>query len=196
MADSHRPAADVHGADADRAAAPSPWIVRFMALAPPGAPVLDVAAGGGRHARWARSRGHPVTAIDRAVSGLAELRGDAGCEIIAADLEEPGLPLPPALTGRRYGAVIVANYLHRPLLPLLVAAVAEGGVLIYETFARGNGAFGKPSNPAFLLGPGELLDAVRGTLTVAAYEHGTVTLPRPAAIQRIAAVRGPMPRLP
>lgn len=185
-----------HAAEAHAAPAPSPWIVRFLALAPLGAPVLDVAAGGGRHARWARAQGYPVTAIDRDLAGLADLHADAGCTLIAADLEAPGLALPPALTERRYGAVIVANYLHRPLLPVLVAAVAEGGVLLYETFARGNEAFGKPSNPAFLLAPGELLEAVRGTLTVAAYEHGTVTIPRPAAVQRIAALRGALPRLP
>src|SRR5688572_27522851 len=145
----------------------SPWVARFLALAPAGGRVLDLAAGGGRHTRLARARGFPVTAVDRDVSGLAGLDADPDVEILAADLE--GAPWP--LGARRFAAVIVANYLHRPLFPKLVAAVADGGVLIYETFALGNEAFGKPSNPSFLLKPGELLDTVRGALTVAAYEH-------------------------
>lgn len=164
---------------------PSPWVARFLALAPAGGRVLDLAAGAGRHTRLARARGFEATALDIDVSALADLRADAGVEIIAADLEG-GADWP--LDGRRFGGVIVTNYLHRPLLPKLVAAVDEGGVLIYETFAAGNEAFGKPSNPNFLLQPGELLDAVRGTLTVVAYEHGEVRAPRPAVIQRIAAV--------
>ena len=162
---------------------PSPWISRFLPPAPPGGHALDVAAGGGRHSRLARQRGWAVTAVDIDTTGMADLAADPEVEIVTADLE--GGPWP--LGGRRFGAVIVTNYLHRPLLPLLVAAVAEGGLLLYETFARGNEALGKPSNPDFLLAPGELLEAVRGTLTVMAYEHGRIEAPRPAVIQRIAA---------
>lgn len=175
-------------------AAPSPWIVRFLALAPTGGRILDLAAGGGRHTRLARARGFMVTAVDRDVSGLADLCADPALEIVAADLEAAPWPF----AGRRFEGVIVTNYLHRPLLPLLAAAVAENGVLIYETFALGNEAYGKPSNPDFLLAPGELLEAVKGALTVVAYEHGTVDAPRPAVIQRIAAVRteGAVPPLP
>ena len=176
-------------AAADR---PSAWIVRFLPLVPAGGPILDVAAGGGRHARLARARGLAATAVDIDVSALADLRTDPDVEIVAADLE--GGPWP--LAHRRFAGVIVTNYLHRPLLPRLVAAVAEGGALIYETFAQGNEAFGKPSNPNFLLQPGELLEAVRGALTVVAYEHGTVEAPRPAVIQRIAAVRAPSGAVP
>ncbi len=164
----------------------SPWVARFLPLVPAGGHALDLAAGGGRHTRLARARGYAVTAVDIDVSGLADLRGDAGVEIVAADLEVGRWPF----AGRRFAGVIVTNYLHRPLLPTLVAAVAEGGALIYETFAVGNEAFGKPSNPNFLLRPGELLDAVRGALTVVAYEHGKIEAPRPAVIQRIAALRG------
>jgi SAM-dependent methyltransferase len=164
---------------------PSPWVARFLGLVPAGGRILDVAAGGGRHTRLARARGYAVTAVDIEAGGLADLRGDLEVEILAADLE--GGPWP--LGERRFAGAIVTNYLHRPLLPRLVAAVAEGGVLIYETFAEGNDAFGKPSNPHFLLKPGELLEAVRGHLTVAAYEHGKIETPRPAVIQRIAAVR-------
>jgi len=161
---------------------PSPWVTRFLALVPAGGHVLDLAAGGGRHTRLARARGFTVTAVDCDVSGLA---AEPGLEIVEADLENTPWPL----GARRFAAVIVTNYLHRPLFPLLVATVAEGGVLIYETFAHGNEAFGKPSNPDFLLAPGELLEAVRGSLTVIAYEHGKVETPRAAVIQRIAAVR-------
>ena len=171
---------------------PSPWVARFLALAPAGSRVLDVAAGGGRHTRLARARNFTVTAVDVDVSGLADWREDPGVEIFAADLEAGPWPL----GARRFGAVVVTNYLHRPLLPRLVAAVAEGGVLVYETFAEGNEACGKPANPNFLLAPGELLEAVRGRLTVVAYEHGKVESPRPAVLQRIAAVRATLAPLP
>jgi SAM-dependent methyltransferase len=164
---------------------PSPWVARFLGLAPAGGRILDIAAGGGRHTRLARARGYAATAVDLDVGGLADLRSDAGVEIVAADLE--GAPWP--LGEQRFAGVVATNYLHRPLLPRLVAAVAEGGALIYETFAEGNEAFGKPSNPNFLLRPGELLEAVRGELIVVAYEHGRIEAPRPAVIQRIAAVR-------
>jgi SAM-dependent methyltransferase len=171
---------------------PSPWVARFLGLVPAGGRILDVAAGGGRHTRLARARGYAATAMDIAVAGLADLRADPGVEILAADLE--GGPWP--LGERRFAGVIVTNYLHRPLLARLVAAVAEGGALIYETFAEGNEAFGKPSNPNFLLKQGELLDAVRGQLSVVAYEHGKFETPRPAVIQRIAAVRGARGAIP
>jgi hypothetical protein len=84
---------------------------------------------------------------------------------------------------------VVANYLHRPLFPRLLQALAPEGVLIYETFAAGNERYGKPSNPAFLLKPGELLEIVRGRLRVIAYEDLEVSDPRRAAVQRICAVQ-------
>ena len=163
---------------------PSAWVRRFAPLVPAAGAVLDLAFGGGRHSRLFRAAGHPVTAVDIAVSGLADLAGREGLEIVEADLED-GRPFP--LAGRSFAGVVVTNYLHRPLLPALVEAVASGGLLIYETFARGNERFGRPSNPDFLLAPGELLDAVRGRLRVLAYEDLLVENPRPAAVQRIAA---------
>lgn len=166
-------------------AAPSPWIVRWAAYAPAASAVLDVACGGGRHARWFAARGHPVDAVDRDAEALASLQGAPHVAPLCADIE--GGPWPYA--GRSWGVIVVANYLHRPLLPVLVASVAPGGVLLYETFAAGNERHGRPSNPAFLLRPGELLDAVRGRLRVVAYEDLEVAEPRPACIQRICAVR-------
>jgi hypothetical protein len=89
----------------------------------------------------------------------------------------------------------VANYLHRPLFAAIAAALAPDGVVIYETFAEGNERFGRPRNPDFLLRRGELLD-VFAALTIVAFEQGEVTLPRPAVIQRLAALAGPLGRLP
>jgi SAM-dependent methyltransferase len=174
---------------ADPALAPSAWVRRHLALIPAGGHVLDVAAGGGRHTRLARAAGHTVTAVDRDLAGLADLAGDDGVELVQADLESGPWPF----AGEEFAGVIVTNYLHRPLFPHLAAAVAPEGALIYETFARGNEAFGKPSNPDFLLGENELLAAFARDLTIVAYEHGRVASPRPAVVQRLAARRSPSP---
>ena len=165
---------------------PSSWVARFADLVPPGGRVLDIAAGSGRHARFFLGRGHPVTAVDRDSSGLADLSGDPAVEIVESDLES-GAPWP--FAGRAFAGVVVTNYLHRPLLPDIVGAVAAGGALVYETFAAGQERFGRPQNPDFLLRPGELLEAVRGTLRVVAYEDLILEDPGPRAVQRIAAVR-------
>jgi SAM-dependent methyltransferase len=151
--------------------------------------VLDLACGRGRHTRLFLARGHPVTAIDRDLSGIADLAGAPGgapgLEALEADLEDGG-PFP--LAGRRFAGVVVTNYRYPPLFPALVAAVAPGGVLIYETFARGNEHFGRPRNPDHLAKPGELLEAVRGKLRVVAYEDLIDQTPKPAARQRLCAV--------
>jgi SAM-dependent methyltransferase len=143
--------------------------------------VLDVAAGSGRHTTFFADRGHRVTAIERDASKLPQ-RDDV--EIVIADLEG-GAPWP--LPGRKFGAVVVTNYLHRPLIPTLIESLSAGGVLIYETFMQGNERFGKPSNPDFLLKDGELLDLVRGRFSVTAYEARIVSEPHMAMVQRIAA---------
>jgi SAM-dependent methyltransferase len=165
--------------------APSAWVQRWSALVPAGARVLDVACGSGRHTRWFAARGAHVTALDRDASAVAPLRtlGEAAVEAIVADIE--GAPWP--LAGRRFDAVVVTNYLWRPLLPTLTASVDEGGVLIYETFAVGNETVGKPSNPAFLLQPGELLGALPG-LRVIAYEDGFIVDAPQRFVQRVCAV--------
>ncbi len=166
---------------------PSPWIIRFAPLVPAGGRVLDVACGSGRHARFFASRGHPVDAVDRDLSALyGHADAPAGITLLAADLES-GAPWP--YPGQQFAAVVVTNYLHRPLFPALVQSVAPGGLLLYETFALGNERFGKPSNPDFLLRPGELLEAVAGRLRVLAYEDSEVDTPKKAMLQRIAAHR-------
>jgi SAM-dependent methyltransferase len=166
-------------------APPSTWVARFASLVPRGGTVLDLAAGAGRHSRLFLERGYRIVAADRETAALAGLPAQDRLEIITADLEG-GRPWP--LPGRRFAGVVVTNYLYRPLLPVIVGAVAPGGVLIYETFAAGNERFGKPSNPDFLLRPGELLEAVHGRLHVIAYEDLEIAAPRRAMVQRIAAI--------
>ncbi len=164
----------------------SEWVTRFSAIVPAASPVLDLACGSGRHTWLFAAAGHPVTAVDRDISKLAKTARLLGVEIIQADLERPaGWPLP----GCKFGGIVVASYLYRPLFPNILEALDESGVLIYETFALGNEKFGKPSNPDFLLKPGELLEMVHGQLHVVAYEHGQIDHPRPAIVQRICAVR-------
>lgn len=184
------------------AGAPSPWVARFASAAAPTGAALDVACGGGRNLLPFLAAGRRVVALDRDVSGVAGLAGRPDVEIVAADLENgpgrgdggPFWPFPP---DRRFAAVVVVNYLHRPLLPVLAAAVAEGGALIYETFAVGNERFGRPRNPDFLLRPGELPAAAQAAgLTVVAYEHGTLETQGPegsvvrSVKQRMCAVNG------
>ena len=166
----------VHGAGE-----PSPWVQRWSHLVPPGAAVLDVACGQGRHMRWFAGRGHPVTGLDRDPAAIAAVRGLG--RAIEADIENGPWPL----SGETFGAVVVTNYLWRDLLPTIAASVAEGGVLLYETFAEGNETVGKPSRPDFLLRPGELLGACAG-LRVVAYEDGFLDDPS-RFVQRVAAVR-------
>lgn len=164
---------------------PSAWVARFIGAIAPHGRALDVAAGGGRHSRLLLARGFQVTAIDRDIDGLSPI---PGLEVIAADLED-GSPWP--LPDRNFAAIVVTNYLHRPLFPHLAASLAPGGILIYETFQQGNERHGRPRNPDFLLAPGELLRVAEGyRLTVLGYFSGDTTTPKPAVIQRIAARRG------
>jgi SAM-dependent methyltransferase len=165
---------------------PSAWVVRFSPLIAAGGNVLDVACGSGRHTKWLLEQGHRVTAIDADVSGMSDLREHDRLNVVEFDLEGP-VPLP--LGEASFDAVVVTNYLHRPLLAVLVSLVAPGGLFVYQTFAAGNERFGRPANPDFLLRSGELLDAVRPALRVIAYEDVEVTEPRRALVQRIAAVR-------
>lgn len=160
---------------------PSSWVTTWAGLVAPETTVLDIAAGKGRHTQFFADRGHRVTALDRDVSALAP---SDTIEVIQADLED-GSPWP--LAGRRFGAIVVTNYLHRPLFPTLFEALQPGGILLYETFMEGNERFGKPDRPDFLLKDGELLELVRGRFSVTAYEARMISQPKMAMVQRIAA---------
>lgn len=162
---------------------PSAWIQHWASQLPSGATVLDVACGGGRHARFFAARGHPVAAVDRDPAAIAALSAVPGVTALCADIE--GGPWPYA--GRQFSAVVVTNYLCRSLFPALIAAVAPGGLLIYETFADGNAAYGRPANPDFLLRRGELLEWAQG-MQILGFEDLTVEQPKPAVVQRICAV--------
>jgi SAM-dependent methyltransferase len=167
----------------------SSWVARWAALIPHAQcprQALDLACGSGRHARLLASLGLAVTAVDRDAGALAAAAGE-GIATVQHDLEAPGAAWP--FAPGRFAGIVVTNYLHRPLFGQIAAALAPDGVLVYETFARGNEVFGKPSNPDFLLSPGELLDlAGRGGLRVLAYEDGVVERPKPARVQRLCAV--------
>ncbi len=172
------------------AIAPSPWVMRWACLIPAAGLVLDLAAGQGRHTRALRARGLRCVAADIDVSGLADLKGDAGVEIIGVDLETGAWPF----AGRTFDGIVITNYLHRPHFSHLIASLSDNGVLICETFGAGNERLGRPRNPDFLLRPGELLDAFGPHLHVVAYEHGEEHEPRPAVRQRLCAVKGASPR--
>jgi len=167
----------------------SGWVARWSALIPRAQfprQVLDLACGSGRHARLLASLGHEVIALDRDAQALAAASGE-GIATVQHDLEAPGAAWP--FAPGRFAGIVVTNYLHRPLFADIAAGLAPDGVLVYETFARGNEVFGKPSNPDFLLSPGELLDlAGRGGLRVIAYEDGVVEAPKRARVQRLCAV--------
>lgn len=171
---------------------PSPWVARFCHLVADGARVLDLAAGGGRHGRLMLERGQQVVFIDRDTSALADLADAPGASVIETDMETGASPLAAGgvLAGERFGAVIVTNYLYRPLFDDLIAAIEPGGVLIYETFARGNEVFSRPRNPDHLLKSGELLAAVADRMQVVAYEHGIIDAADvPGVKQRLCAIK-------
>jgi SAM-dependent methyltransferase len=164
----------------------SHWVRRFLPLIREEGTVLDLACGSGRHSLLLAGFGYRVEAVDRDAAALAGIAAQApGIVTRVADLE--GGPWP--YHGCVFDGIVVTNYLYRPLLPMLLNALDENGVLIYETFMVGNERFGKPSNPAFLLRPGELLDVVRRRLTVIAFEQGEITVPRAAMVQRLCAAR-------
>lgn len=166
---------------------PSAWVERFAPLIPAGE-VLDLACGGGRHARLLAGLGHPVLAVDLDLAAL-EHAAATGVVTQQVDLENGDWPY----ESERFAGIVVTNYLHRPLFPRIFRSLAPGGVLIYETFAEGNEQFGKPSNPRFLLQRGELLKHVaiqeNPSLRVISFEDGYVSVPRPAMVQRICVVQ-------
>ena len=169
----------------------SPWVQRYAPLVP-GGEVLDLACGKGRHSRHMVTLGHAVLALDGNPEALAEAAGP-GITTTPIDLEEAGAVWP--FGPERFAGIVVTNYLHRPLLADMLGSLAPNGVLIYETFADGNAQFGKPSNPDFLLQPGELLAlAAEHGLRVVAFEDGVIQEPKQAMVQRICAVKPEFPR--
>ena len=168
---------------------PSPWVIRFLDVIAPSGRVLDLACGQGRHLALGLGSGRRMVGVDRDIAAARQLGAEADLnqprlELHEIDLED-GRPFP--FAPGSFDGVIVTNYLWRPILPALVAAVAPAGMLIYETFGQGNEAFGRPRNPDFLLRPGELLETVAGKLQVLAYEHLRLEAPT-RIVQRIAAV--------
>jgi len=161
--------------------APSSWVQRWSYLLAPQTNVLDLACGGGRHLAWFAARGHPVCGVDIDTSAAAMAVPQA--ELLQADIESGPWPL----AGRRFGAVVVCNYLWRPLFPQVLECIAPGGLLLYETFAVGQEQLGRPRRPEFLLRPGELLEVCKD-LQVVAYESGQTGTPA-RIVQRIAARR-------
>lgn len=164
------------------ALAPSEWVRRFAPQVAAAGSVLDVACGGGRHGRLFLDANHPVCFLDRDLSGVEDLRGMPGAELVQADIEAGPWPL----AGRAFDAVMVTNYLWRPLFPQLLASLKPGALLIYETFMIGNERFGKPSNPDFLLKRDELFDLCRSSCDIRALEQGEDAN---AVRQRICAVK-------
>lgn len=169
----------------DGAGPVSSWVQRWSHLVAPQGSVLDIACGQGRHMKWFAQQGHPVTGIDHSPAALA-VAASFGA-VVLADIEMAPWPLMNGSQVRQFDAVIVTNYLWRPLLPLIAQCVAPAGLLIYETFSSGNETVGKPSRPDFLLRPSELLTAFAGLRTIA-FEEGFAENP-PRFLQRITAVR-------
>ncbi|MBS1138573.1 MAG: SAM-dependent methyltransferase [Proteobacteria bacterium] len=161
-------------------------MVRHAGLIPEGGKVLDLACGNGRHACLLASLGYTVAAVDRNSEAISKL--SAVPDIVATELDLEGDEWP--LAGQSFDGIVVTNYLWRPRLPDVIAMLAPGGVLIYETFMLGNEAYGKPSSPAFLLRPGELREVVQAAgLREIAFEEGYTASPKPAMRQAICAVR-------
>lgn len=163
----------------------SSWVARFSPLIPREGRVLDLACGSGRHSRFLADSGYRVEALDRDANALAGLKDIPGLCVRQADIENGPWPY----AGEKFSAIIVTNYLWRPIMPLLMQALDKGGLLIYETYMVGNERFGKPSNPAFLLRKDELRFMVREHLDIIAFEQGEITQPRQAMMQRICATR-------
>lgn len=163
---------------------PSDWVTRWSHLLPPGGNVLDIACGSGRHMQWFAQRGNPATGVDRSPEAVAA--AGAFGESLQADIENGPWPLMRGNQVRQFSAVVVTNYLWRPLFPVIAESLAPGGLLLYETFSQGHESVGRPSRPDFLLQPAELLSAF-GNMRVVAFEEGFLDNPS-RFVQRIAAI--------
>ncbi len=164
----------------------SDWIQRWSHLVKPGATVLDVACGSGRHMKWFAQSGCEVTGIDRSADAVAA--ASMFGKTIAADIENGPWPMTHNGHPAQFDVVVVTNYLWRPLFPVILQSVAQDGLLLYETFASGNETVGKPSRPDFLLQRGELLQLCSG-LSILGFEDGFLAQPD-RFVQRVAAFKG------
>ena len=169
-----------HGA----AGNPAAWVARFAPEVAPGGSVLDLACGGGRHGRLFLGQGHSVCFLDIDLGGVADLAGRPDAELVQADLEHAPWPFPSA---RCFDAIVVVNYLWRPLFPQLIAALAPTGLLLYETFMQGHERIGRPTNPDYLLARDELFERIKTSCDILAFEQGWQESPTPAMRQRIRA---------
>jgi SAM-dependent methyltransferase len=165
---------------------PLKWVITHAASILPEGDVLDLACGSGRHARYFLEQGFPVMAVDINLTGLEDILGRPNLAVLEADLENGFWPLGNA----RFDGIVVTNYLHRALFPHIIGALAPQGVLIYETFMVGNEAYGRPSNPDFLLHPDELKDVCK-RLDIVAFEQGLDDGNSPAVKQKIVAINRP-----
>lgn len=172
---------------------PLNWVTRFSHLFKTTGTVLDLACGGGRHANYLANMGNKVTGVDKDLSKFLKSEDAALYELIESDLEDGS---PWSLHNRLFNGVVVTNYLHRPLFPKILDSIDDNGILIYETFSAGNEQYGRPSNPKFLLTPGELLSICAGRLRVIAYEEGIEKYPEQAVKQRICAIKSPQDDAP
>ena len=163
----------------------SDWIKRHSDKLNAGSHILDVACGKGRHTRWLLESGFQVTAVDINLSGIVDLPEQRALTRLERDLEQGSWPF----AAQSFEGIVVTNYLYRPTLHDLLESLTIGGVLLYDTFAVGNERLGKPSNPDFLLRPGELLVCFAKNMKVLAYDHGQVSFPKPAIRQRLCAIR-------
>ena len=168
---------------AHNAPQPSEWVTRHIDSIPAGGRVLDLACGSGRHTRLLHSLGYRVVAVDKDLRGVQDLRDVAGIELLQMDLEQPDWPL----QDQQFASIVVCNYLYRPHLAKLADCLEDSGCLLYETFAAGNERYGKPTNPDYLLEPGELLDVFGRSLKVVAFEQGLIQTPQTRLMQRICA---------
>ena len=166
--------------------APSTWVKKCSELLRPGSTILDLACGSGRHANYLAAQGHDITALDKSSEALAKISSSIGIHPFEFDLETGSWPF----SERKFDAIVVTNYLYRPIMQNIVDALYPSGILIYETFMSGNERYGRPSSPDFLLRPNELIDLVHKKLEILLYEAGRVNYPKPALIQRICAVAG------
>ena len=170
---------------------PSAWVTRFAPLIKAGGKVLDLASGNGRHSVYMKNLGFDVTAIDHDNSAFCQ--DHENIELLETDLENQKSWI---LEGYRFDGIVITNYLFRPLFPHIINSLGKNGVLIYETFCRGNEIFGKPRSPHYLLNSGELFFTFCKDLRVIAYEEGIFGKRNKSAKQRICAVNGALPPIP